>query len=419
MMSNALNDFWISDRPANRLAWAAAIGLLAFGIGNWGRASSTLERGRDDLRRVGPSLGDLNRQDRGYYEGLAVADPIADAARRPAALATQVGAAPAPPSVEPEPFCVLVDDVREYILKPSIDVTIAGRRWSTNVRGMRDGEYAVVKPPRTLRAALLGDSIANGWGVDDALRFEPRLERVLNEKSTAAGGPRIEILNFAVPGHGPAARCEHFSRIGSDFHPDIVIFESTTADIGWDELRLRVLLTRGVGREVGAFRELILRAGISYGSDIHEYERSLRPLRDELLDCVYREVAERAHSQAASCLLLILPRVGRSGDEAARANLKASALRAGLDEVADLGNVFDDLEPRSIAICQGDYHPNALGHARLADRIEEYLDHSAAWQNAWMRVANAAAASALSARGSTSTPNSSAADKQTRVENSE
>ncbi|MDE2506829.1 MAG: SGNH/GDSL hydrolase family protein [Planctomycetota bacterium] len=375
------------DRPASRLWWPAALVLFAFGVGSWGGVSATVERGRDDLCRAVRSARDLDRLDRGYYTMLAEAgSPDGYGWLERSETPPPPAVATAPPAVDPEPFCLRVDDVREYVLKPSIDVVIAGRRWSTNALGMRDREYALAKPSRALRVALLGDSIANGWGVDDAGRFESRLEAAAGMKSRAAGGPRVEILNFAVHGHGPAARWEHFRRIGAGFDPDVVLFESTTADIGWDAMRLRVLLTRGVGFDVDAFRDVLSRGGISSGFDAGTYERLLKPLSGGLLDGVYREVAGRVHARGAVCILLILPRVGRGGDESARSVLRESALRAGFDEVVDVGDAFDDLDPATIAICRDDYHPNERGHARLADRIEAYLDHSPVWLGALARA---------------------------------
>src|SRR5205823_5067020 len=117
---------------------------------------------------------------------------------------------------------LVVADVREFVLKPSLAIEHDGARWSTNALGMRDREYATAKPPKTFRIALVGDSIAAGWGVGDGEGFEPVLERRLDARSRASGGPAVEVLNFAVPGHGPGQRWEHFTRVGWTTAPDLV-----------------------------------------------------------------------------------------------------------------------------------------------------------------------------------------------------
>ena len=134
--------------------------------------------------------------------------------------------------------------------------------WHTNSQGMRDREYAVDKPPRTFRIALVGDSIGAGWGVDVEQRFESILERDWDARSQAASGPAVEIINCAVPGHSPGQRWYHFSQVGWPMHPDLVIYESTAADVGWDERRLRYLLARGLGWDSPIYRGVLDRAGV-------------------------------------------------------------------------------------------------------------------------------------------------------------
>ena len=56
----------------------------------------------------------------------------------------------------------------------------------------------------------------------------------------------MEIINCAVPGHSPGQRWCHFTQVGWPMKPDLVIYESTAADVGWDERRLRYLLARGM-----------------------------------------------------------------------------------------------------------------------------------------------------------------------------
>ena len=129
-----------------------------------------------------------------------------------------------------------------------------GVHWRTNSQGMRDGAYAVDKPPGTFRIALVGDSIGAGWGIDVEQRFESILERAWNARAKAASGLAVEIINCAVPGHSPGQRWYHFSQVGRPMNPDMVIYESTAADVGWDERRLRYLLARGIGWDSPLYR---------------------------------------------------------------------------------------------------------------------------------------------------------------------
>jgi lysophospholipase L1-like esterase len=350
--------------------------LLAWGLAPAGLASWPSPRLRETLRRDEKNRADYERMERGYYEQLV------DSGRRldtgPAGASTpDAGRAgwlhlEAPP-FEAGPLAIAVDDFREFVLRPNLRFEHKGARWSTNARGMRDRSYAAAKPPGTFRIAFVGDSIGAGWGVNDGEGFEPRLERSLDERSRRIGGPAVEILNFAVPGHGPGQRWDHFSRAGWEMEPDLLIFESTLADAGWDERRLRGLLPRGIGWDTPMYRDALAAAGARPGGTPEEYKRVLRPHRDAFLEGVYRTVVADCRARGVPCVLILVPRVGKAAEAAERRRLTAIAREAGFRSVLDLTDAYDGLDPDALAIGPNDFHPNADGHARLARRLEAAL----------------------------------------------
>jgi lysophospholipase L1-like esterase len=334
---------------------------------------------RETLRCDEKNQADYERMERGYYEHLI------DAGRRqldaPYAMTTAAAAAgfrtgwlhlEAPP-FEAGPLAIAVPDVREFVLKPSLIFDHDGARWSTNSLGMRDREYPPAKPPNTFRIAFVGDSIGAGWGVGDGQAFEPVLEQSLDEQSRRAGGPAVEILNFAVPGHGPGQRWDHFSRLGWTMAPDLLIFESTLADAGWDERRLRGLLPRGVGWDAPVYRDALAASKAQPGGTPETYKRVLRPYRDAFLTGVYRAIAADCRAHGVPCILILVPRVGKAADPAERKHLIAAARDAGFTQVIDLTDVYKGIDAATLAIGPDDFHPNADGHARLARRLEAAL----------------------------------------------
>jgi hypothetical protein len=264
------------------------------------------------------------------------------------------------------------------VLKPNLTFDHEGARWSTNSLGMRDREYATEKPPDTFRIAFVGDSIGSGWGVNDGEAFESILERRLDERSRKAGGPAVEILNFAVPGHGPGQRWDHFTRVGWGTGPDLVIFESTLADAGWDERRLRGLLPRGIGWDTPLYREALAASGARPGGTSEDYKRVLRPYREMFFKGVYRAVVADCRARGVACFLILVPRVGKAADPAEREQMVATALDAGFAAVVDLTDTYEGIDPATLAIGPDDFHPNADGHARLARRLEAALDRQPA-----------------------------------------
>jgi hypothetical protein len=328
-------------------------------------------RVRETLRRDQMNDADYERMERSYYEHLIEAGRQLDA---------PVGIAPERPSsnsfaipFDAGPLTLNVDDLREYVLKPELSIVRKGMKWSTNQLGMRDQTYEVNKPPHTFRIALVGDSIGSGWGVNDGEGFEPLLERALDGLSRAAGGPTFEILNFAVPGHAPGQRWENFSRLGWSMGTDLVIYEATLADPGWDERRLRGLLARGLGWDSPLYQGALERAGAKPGRDPETYKQILRRSRWDILAGVYRKVVADCRERSVPSIWVLIPRVGKETDPTERDRLLALARRTGFSIVADLSDTFDGIDPERLAVNPNDYHPNAEGHARLARRLEALL----------------------------------------------
>jgi lysophospholipase L1-like esterase len=350
----------------------ATVVLLAWGLVPGEMASGMPLRVREVLRNDQRNRADYERMEQSYYEQILDAGRMLDAA-----AGHLSGALPGHTEsihVEHGRLAMEVDDVREYVLKPNL-TRDPGRDipWSTNAQGMRDRTYPLAKPAGTLRIALVGDSIAAGWGVEDAEGFEPRLEMVLDARSRAAGGPAIEILNFAVPGHGPGQRWSHFEKVGWPFAPDLVIFEATPADTGWDERRLRGLLARGVGFDAPVYRSVLASVGVKPGLDASAYKEILRPLRWELLEGVFRAAAADCRAHGVPIVLALIPRVGKPADLGERRRLLMMARDVGFTTVVDACDVYEGADPRDLAIGPYDFHPNALGHARIARALETAL----------------------------------------------
>lgn len=349
------------------LAWGLAPGRLALG---------TPGRLRETLRNDQMSQADYEKMERGYYE------QILDAGRKLGAsdafdpeLARRGGQSPTKAvPFEGGPLAQGVADLREFVLKSNLSVDHAGARWTTNALGMRDRPYETSKPPNTFRIGFVGDSIGAGWGVGDGQAFEAVLERQLNERSNAAGGPSVEVLNFAIPGHGPGQRWEHFRRVGWDTEPDLVLFESTQADLGWDERRLRGLLPRGIGWDSPMYRDVLKQANVRPGGTMEGYKKQIRPYREEFAAGVFRTAAADCRARGVPIILVMVPRVGKTADQTEIQRLIALARDAGFTSVIDLSDTYNGIEPKTLAVGPNDYHPNAQGHAMLAKRLDAALN---------------------------------------------
>jgi lysophospholipase L1-like esterase len=87
--------------------------------------------------------------------------------------------------------------------------------------GMRDREYSVRKPDGAYRIAVMGDSVAFGWGVELEQTFAKRLEQMLN--AGEPGGRKYEVINFAVPGYNIAQEVAVLRTKVLAYSPDLVL----------------------------------------------------------------------------------------------------------------------------------------------------------------------------------------------------
>jgi hypothetical protein len=329
---------------------------------------------RDSLKSNLLNRVDLERIERGYYEQLiAPSRRLDDLADIPDVRLRRSPSGTWSVPLEDSPLVMRVDDVRELVLKPDDDAFKKGVHWCTNSLGMRDRAYAVAKPPRTFRIALVGDSIGAGWGVDVEQRFESILERNWDARSRAASGLAVEIVNCAVPGQSPGQRWCHFSQVGWPTTPDLVIYESTASDVGWDERRLRFLLARGIGWDVPVYRQVVERSRVERLGSPDDYKRALKPRHWEILEGVYQTMTADCRSAGVPIIWILVPRVGRPNDGLDQRALVQAARIAAFTRIVDVSDAYDGLDPARLSVEPDDFHPNAMAHERLARWLDRAL----------------------------------------------
>lgn len=105
------------------------------------------------------------------------------------------------------------------IFDPQLGWTIrpngSKRGYKTNRHGIRASrEYSLQPPPGTLRLAAFGDSFTHASDVPNGETWHHRIEEM---------DPRIEVLNFGVPGFEPGQAFLRYRRDGVKFHPHVVL----------------------------------------------------------------------------------------------------------------------------------------------------------------------------------------------------
>ncbi len=116
----------------------------------------------------------------------------------------------------------VVPDTRPYVLRSNMNILFSGMftrisppvEWRTNAQGLREDQE--ISPHSTrFRIATYGDSEAFGWSVKSEDTFQKQMEAI---------DPRVEVINFGVPGYNATNIADHMAKTVSLYHPDLIIY---------------------------------------------------------------------------------------------------------------------------------------------------------------------------------------------------
>ena len=106
-----------------------------------------------------------------------------------------------------------------------------GKGWGTDIsinsHGFRGREYTVAKPPGVYRIVVLGDSITFGNNLPANQNYPSLLENQFNQH-----GKRVEVLNLGLGGYDTLQEVATLEDTGLKFAPDMVVLGYCINDIG-------------------------------------------------------------------------------------------------------------------------------------------------------------------------------------------
>jgi D-alanyl-lipoteichoic acid acyltransferase DltB (MBOAT superfamily) len=302
------------------------------------------------------SSRDAAMQERGYYENLT----------RVTNFSTELWRGYEPVLVANTPLNRDRTDFLLNDLRPSTTYVFKRKLVTINRWGMRDRDYQLTKPPRTVRIALLGPSDVWGSGVDDQEVFEQLVEDRLQRELEPSSGLRFEILNFAVPSFSLLQQLAILEDRVGKMHPDIVIITSHPNNYGPLVEHLTRVIVNGVPIPYDSVAQVVAASGVTRETDRAAAIRRLNPYIPPLLDWTISCLAERIRELGARPVWLVL-RLPTGENDSEQGGI-ALAERAGFD-VIDLSKVFEGADEAGYVKEEWDNHPNARGHQLLADKL--------------------------------------------------
>jgi hypothetical protein len=240
-----------------------------------------------------------------------------------------------------------------------------------NQWGMRDRYYDKTPAPGVHRIAVLGSSLVMGWGVRREETLAAVLEAELNRSAAPQDTARYEVLNFGVPGYQPPQNLKALDDALA-FGPQTVVYIATGRELARSVDFLAQTVSNGITPPYAPLAEIAVRAGASARPGHTTAVKRLLPHDREIIDYVYRQLAEATKAAGATPVWVFVPQPmeNRSANQLDAA--MASARAAGF-VVINLVDVFDDVPGDSVSLELWDRHPNAIGHRMIGEAIFEAL----------------------------------------------
>lgn len=260
---------------------------------------------------------------------------------------------------------------------PNARVRLMGVDVATDARGFRDEPRPDAAGPDGVRLALLGDSVTFGWGVSYGERFSELLE---SRWSDRLGRP-VELVNT---GHGNYNAVQERAVLEESFAEERIAgvvqvwyindAEPTPPhkDLPWWGHSRTAIFAWAKGD--------LLRRRLGARADFTDYYRDLYA-DDAPGFAAFREalrgVGEWTAARGLPWVFVVLPEFHGFAPDGPFAGVYARVAREARDAgaiVVDAVPAFAGEDPAAVRVAYNDVHPNAHGHAVIAEAVDRAVD---------------------------------------------
>ncbi len=271
-----------------------------------------------------------------------------------------------------------------HVHRPDSSAQLMGVKIALNSLGNRASELATPKPSGTERILVLGSSITMGWGVPAESVFTAISERRLNTEKPFGPGVHFEIQNAGIGNYNTVFQHQLFLDQFPRVRPDLVLLHYFISDVQ----------PRSMGRDSALLKHSLL-AAFSYDrfgqlqfrqqkTDLFTFYNRLYADDSDAWKITREHIAAmRDTCQAAGVPfeIQIIPDIHDLAPDSPFAALYAKMETTFTALGIPTSNTFpafqksfgDDVT--ALWIQADDPHPNAAGHALMADLFVTHLIH--------------------------------------------
>lgn len=276
-----------------------------------------------------------------------------------------------------------------YELIPNKATQRHGVEVVTNSAGFRDHEFPKPGSARRPRIVVLGDSVAWGWGVPMDRAFPQLLEERLARRSLTAGEGPV-VYNLGVDGYSTRKEIRLLETVGLALDPDLILVAYVLNDPDERVGVLRLPADGGLGAHFaggttsellnavqGAWARLRDRFGSAEKARFvpDEYHHQVHQSGRERIRSYFHRLGKLSQAHDVPVLIAVVPVF----DFSARGPYPWESIHQEVTEMAaEVGLVSVDLYEAfrgvaSVPFAHNVWHPNARGHAVIADALAPRL----------------------------------------------
>jgi hypothetical protein len=253
----------------------------------------------------------------------------------------------------------------------------------------RNFPYTKAKPPGVFRIIVLGDSFTFAGKVHFDDNFALRLQRMLNLNQNQ---PRVEVLNWGVPGFSTMQEEQLMKTAVLEYQPDLVLLEITLNDA---EIQpYHVTHSSAIERRKDFQNTWLARHWKTYALLLDRYFNTIQnreylqyhlnlfqnPETWNPFSGAIDKISEMSEHHHVPVLAFIFPMLSAAIDEHYLFAPVHEKIMAKLSSTAiiplDLKPFFTNIPPERLQAIPGeDAHPNEIAHRIAADAIYASLAH--------------------------------------------